>query len=268
MSEFMLPRYRKLYQFLQGAGRRGRGHGLRRLQRPDPRGDVPRDGLGKVIDGIQPIEIAADNDPEAILRENPGIYIQGGIDKRELRFDKARARAEVVKRYRVAREYGGYIPTVDHGVPPDIPLRTFLYMVELLKGFADGEDLDTYEPPVRAGEATRPDRGDVRPAQGHRAAYAMDDGPGGVGAVAVGPRAFQPARPLPLERGSPEPQPLPFQEACYHLDLRPRTRRIPPTHRRQRRRPRRRHRATAPTCASAPPSATTSTLTRPPTTPN
>jgi hypothetical protein len=52
-----------------------------------------------------------------------------------------------VKRYRAARQYSGYIPTVDHGVPPDIPLRTFLDTVKLLKGFANGEDLDTYEPP-------------------------------------------------------------------------------------------------------------------------
>jgi hypothetical protein len=32
-------------------------------------------------------------------------------------------------------------------VPPDIPLRNFLYMAELMQGFARGEDLDTYEPP-------------------------------------------------------------------------------------------------------------------------
>lgn len=36
---------------------------------------------------------------------------------------------------------------MDHGVPPDVPLRNYLYMVELIKGFANGEDLDTYEPP-------------------------------------------------------------------------------------------------------------------------
>jgi hypothetical protein len=56
-------------------------------------------------------------------------------------------RREVVKRYRAARELGRYIPTVDHGVPPEVPLRNFRYMVELMKGFAQGEDLDTYEPP-------------------------------------------------------------------------------------------------------------------------
>ena len=46
-----------------------------------------------------------------------------------------------------AREHGRYLPRVDHGVPPDIPLRTFLYCVELARGFAEGEDLYTYEPP-------------------------------------------------------------------------------------------------------------------------
>ena len=46
-----------------------------------------------------------------------------------------------------ARRHGGYIPTCDHGVPPDIPLRNFLYYIELAKGFCNGEDLARYEPP-------------------------------------------------------------------------------------------------------------------------
>ena len=36
---------------------------------------------------------------------------------------------------------------MDHSIPPDVPLRNFLYMVELTRGFVRGEDLDTYEPP-------------------------------------------------------------------------------------------------------------------------
>ncbi|GAI09050.1 unnamed protein product, partial [marine sediment metagenome] len=98
------------------------------------------------IDGIEPMEIAANNDPERYLRKYPKLFIRGGIDKRELRFSRQRLRAEVSRRYKITKKYGGYIPTVDHGVPPDIPLRNFLYMVELIKGFANGEDIDTYEP--------------------------------------------------------------------------------------------------------------------------
>jgi uroporphyrinogen decarboxylase len=93
------------------------------------------------------MEIAANNDPEIYLQRYPRLFIQGGIDKRELRFSRKKLRAEVTKRYKAARKYGGYIPTVDHGVPPDIPLRNFLYMVGLIKGFANGADIDTYEPP-------------------------------------------------------------------------------------------------------------------------
>jgi uroporphyrinogen decarboxylase len=142
MREFMLPRYKRLYEFFKERGVEcvcmdSDGHNSQIIEVFHP----------EAIDGIVPMEIAADNDPERYLQQYPDLFIQGGIDKRELRFDKPRARAEVVKRYRTARQHGGYIPTVDHGVPPDIPLRNFLYMVELIKGFAEGEDLDTYEPP-------------------------------------------------------------------------------------------------------------------------
>jgi len=142
MREYMLPRYKRLYQFFKDYGvdcvnMDSDGHVGQILGVFYPEG----------IDGIVPMEIAANNDPEVYLRRHPGLFIQGGIDKRELRFSRQQVRAEVVRRYRVAREFVHYIPTVDHGVPPDIPLRNFLYMVELIKGFASGEDLESYEPP-------------------------------------------------------------------------------------------------------------------------
>ncbi len=142
MRQFMLPRYQRLYLFFKERGVEGvlmdtDGHVSQILEVFYPTG----------IDGLVPLEIAANNDPEVYLRKHPGLFLIGGIDKRELRFSRQQVRAEVVRRYRIARQYGRYIPTVDHGVPPDIPLRNFLYMVELIKGFANGEDLETYEPP-------------------------------------------------------------------------------------------------------------------------
>jgi len=142
MREFMLPRYQRLYQFFKE-----RGVSVVEMDSDGHNRDIIATMYPSAIDGIQPLEIAAGNDPEELIRDFPGLYISGGIDKRELRFDKARARAEVVKRYRTARQYRRFIPHVDHGVPPDIPVRTYLYMVELLQGFANGEDLDTWEPP-------------------------------------------------------------------------------------------------------------------------
>jgi len=142
MSEFMLPRYQRLYNFFKSKGvdcvaMDTDGHLSQILEVFYP----------SSIDGTLPMEIAANNDPEIYLRKYPELFIMGGIDKRELRFSREKLRAEVVRRYRVAKKYGGYIPCVDHGVPPDIPLRNFLYLVELIKGFVNGADLDTYEPP-------------------------------------------------------------------------------------------------------------------------
>ena len=142
LREFMLPQYHRLHRFFKEKGVEcvvmdSDGHCSQILEVMYPTG----------IDGIEPLEIAASNDPGLYLQKHPGLFMMGGIDKRELRFSRERVRSEVAERYRIAKKYGGYIPTVDHGVPPDIPLRNFLYLVELSKGFAVGEDLDTYEPP-------------------------------------------------------------------------------------------------------------------------
>jgi uroporphyrinogen decarboxylase len=142
MRRFMLPRYRRLYAFLKERGVRcvvmdSDGHLSQVLDVFHP----------ETIDGAAPVEIAAGNNPAAHLARYPRLYLNGGIDKRQLRADKRRVRAEVARRYGAARRFGRYLPAVDHGVPPDVPLRSFLYMVELIKGFAGGEDLATYEPP-------------------------------------------------------------------------------------------------------------------------
>ena len=97
------------------------------------------------------------------------------MDKRELRFERDQLRAEVVMRYETARRHGGYIPHVDHGVPPDIPLRNFLYFVELSRGFCDGEDLHTYEPPCELEKQLGPIEEMFEPGSAIALAYGMDD---------------------------------------------------------------------------------------------
>jgi uroporphyrinogen decarboxylase len=142
MEEFLKPNYAKLYEFFKSKGVHvfmmdsdGYNNQILDVLYPD------------VLDGIQPIEIAAGNDPEELLTRYPGIFIHGGVDKRELARSREAASVEVRKRYQTAWDHGGYIPHTDHGVPPDIPLRNFLYYVELGHGLCDGEDIGSYEPP-------------------------------------------------------------------------------------------------------------------------
>ncbi|MEW6750890.1 MAG: uroporphyrinogen decarboxylase family protein [Candidatus Latescibacterota bacterium] len=170
MREFLLPNYRKLHRFFHDKGvdavvmdSDGYNNQILGVLYPE------------ALDGISPIEIAAGNDPEDILTRFSGIHIHGGIDKREMRFARPQLRAEVARRYATARRLGGYIPHVDHGVPPDIPLRNFLYFVELARGLCDGEDLETFAPACALQKELGPIEEMFSPGSAIAAAYGMDE---------------------------------------------------------------------------------------------
>ena len=170
IREFMLPCYKRLYRFFKD-----RGVEVVAMDSDGYNGQIIPVMYPEAIDGILPIEIAAGNDPADYLQQYPGIFLRGGIDKRELRFGKGQAKVEVARRYRAARQFGRYVPTVDHGVPPDVPIRTFLYMVELLRGFADGEDLESYEPPCELERQLGPIERMFDPADAIARAYGEEE---------------------------------------------------------------------------------------------
>jgi uroporphyrinogen decarboxylase len=151
MEQFLLPRYLELYEFFKE-----RGVEAVVMDSDGYNGQILDVLYPKALDGIEPVEIAAGNDPEKMLQDHPGIFLRGGVDKRELAKSRERLRAEVATRYRTAWEHGTFIPHTDHGVPPDIPLRNFLYYVELARGFCNGEALDRYEPPCELEEQLGP----------------------------------------------------------------------------------------------------------------
>ena len=83
------------------------------------------------VDGLWPLERAsADTDPH-FLRKKYGrdLRLWGAVDKRELVKDKA-AIDEHLRQFTDLVEEGGYIPTVDHTVPPDVPLSNFEYYMQ------------------------------------------------------------------------------------------------------------------------------------------
>jgi uroporphyrinogen decarboxylase len=91
------------------------------------------------VDAIWPIERAScDMDP-AFLREKYGrsLRLFGGVDKRELARGKKAIDAHLESLLPLIEE-GGFIPTVDHTVPPDVPLENFRHYMdrkaELLRG--------------------------------------------------------------------------------------------------------------------------------------
>ncbi len=84
------------------------------------------------INCLWPLEQASDMDPVR-LRKKYGrdLAFAGGIDKRVLMQGKKEIEKELYSKIPVLVESGGYIPTIDHTVPPDTPLENFIYYLEL-----------------------------------------------------------------------------------------------------------------------------------------
>jgi uroporphyrinogen decarboxylase len=77
-----------------------------------------------------PVEVHAGSDPCA-LRDRYGkrIRLWGGVDKRKLAESKEAIDHEM-ERLRPYVEQGGFIPTVDHRVPADVPLAHYLHYLD------------------------------------------------------------------------------------------------------------------------------------------
>ena len=77
-----------------------------------------------------PLEIRGGSDPYPI-RERFGkdVMFLGGVDKTQLIAGKEAIRAEVKRIERLVAD-GGYIPLVDHRVPPDVTLENYRYYLK------------------------------------------------------------------------------------------------------------------------------------------
>ncbi len=80
-----------------------------------------------------PIEVNAGSNPVA-LRERFGqrVLLAGGVDKTKLSKGKREIEQEL-ERIRKTVESGGFIPHVDHRVPPDVSYDNYLYYLKLKK---------------------------------------------------------------------------------------------------------------------------------------
>jgi hypothetical protein len=77
------------------------------------------------MDVMSPFEVASGCDVVAAGRQYPKLVISGGVDKRELAKGRAAIYAMVERIFPVMRERGGFCPTCDHGVPPEVSLDDY-----------------------------------------------------------------------------------------------------------------------------------------------
>lgn len=133
-ERFLLPRYQRTNEHL-------RDHGVDIIS-------LDSDGNIEVllpmtieagINSLVPLEQAAGMDALKIRREyGTALTLWGGIDKRELAKGRKEIERELLRQVPALLESGGYIPTVDHSVPPDVPYGNFCYYLELKRQIIEG----------------------------------------------------------------------------------------------------------------------------------
>ena len=132
--EFIFPHMKRLVDFFKGMG--------------VPYAVVDTDGnseplipqlLEAGVDAIWPVERAAEDQDPMELRKKYGrdLRLWGGVDKRELAKEKKDIDRHLASLIPIIED-GGFIPTVDHLVPPDVSLENFEYYMmrkrQLLRG--------------------------------------------------------------------------------------------------------------------------------------
>ncbi len=134
--QFLLPFYKRVIPFL-------RSYGIRIF-------NVDSDGNHDVLipllleggmTGTWPLEQASGPEMNPVaLRKKYGndLALMGGIDKRVLAKDKKSIEAELRSKLPYLLSSGGYIPFIDHNIPPDIPFKNFEYYIKLKKRLLEG----------------------------------------------------------------------------------------------------------------------------------
>ncbi len=132
--EFMTPCYRRVTSFLAQ-----RGIDIHLVDSDGNVDELIPLFLESGVNGIYPLEIAAGCDPVGYRRQyGRDLILVGGIDKRALAKNRQAVYDEVMARIPPLLADGGYVPFVDHAVPPDVPFDNFSYYMELVHELIGG----------------------------------------------------------------------------------------------------------------------------------
>lgn len=129
---FMMPYYREIVDFYKQMGAN--------WVTVDSDGDVSKLIpllMEAGIDGMLPFEVAAGMDIRQIRRDFPDLRILGGIDKREIARGKDAIDRELELKLPFMLQYGGYVPGMDHHVPPEVSYENFQYYLRRCREIYD-----------------------------------------------------------------------------------------------------------------------------------
>jgi len=136
-KKYMVPRYKQVTDFIHK-------HGIDIIH-------VDCDGrIDELIPlwlecGINlhwPLEVAAGMDAVALRKKYAkALILVGNIDKRALIKGKDAIKEEVMSKVPYLIKEGGYFPSLDHAIPPDVSFENFKYLINLLREIGGQEKL-------------------------------------------------------------------------------------------------------------------------------
>ena len=129
-DEFLAPYYRQIVPLLHE-------HGLKVFIDSD--GDVNEviPWVREVgVDGMLPFERQCGCDPVAIRERHPDLLMVGGFNKNVLKEGEAGIRREF-EALLPAMRAGGYLPSMDHRVPPDCSLGNYRLYLDIYREYAE-----------------------------------------------------------------------------------------------------------------------------------
>ncbi len=130
--KFMMPRYRKVTDLLLSSGID--------IIMVDSDGNINELiplWLECGINFFWPLERAAGNDAVAVRKKyGKDVILGGNIDKRALLKGKDAIREEVMSKVPFLLKSGGYFPSIDHMVPPDVTFESYRYFINTLREVA------------------------------------------------------------------------------------------------------------------------------------
>ncbi|MBC5647581.1 uroporphyrinogen decarboxylase family protein [Christensenella tenuis] len=133
-KKYLVPRYRKITDLLRSKGVD--------LIFVDSDGDVTKLvplWLEAGVNGILPFEVQCGMDVNAFRKEyGRDLLMMGGINKRAL-ITGGKDIDDELRRVAPLVEDGGYIPWLDHSVPPDVSYDNFLYYMDMLQKLCTGK---------------------------------------------------------------------------------------------------------------------------------
>jgi len=140
VRKFMMPRYKKITDLLHSYG-----VDVIFLDSDGNLNELIPLWLEVGINFVWPLEVAAHNDAVALRKKyGKDLIIGGTIDKRALIKGKEAIREEVMSKVPFLLETGGYFPTIDHCVPPDVTFENYCYYINLMREVAGLEKLSFY----------------------------------------------------------------------------------------------------------------------------